>query len=548
MKSTVLRIAALSLLMGSLLLEPVYAQVPSVVIPSIPADATKTLRVRYRAQLNEKTPITIGSISSSAEVSSEDLADDALAQAQSAVVIDRFALSGPVHFLYNGFLRMQNVLALFNKSGSPVSVVAILLNPDGAELSRTTLSVAAGQQSDLLLNVLPGFAADTFGSLRLEFAGEALDGAGFLYRYSPLMDELEYSAGLPLHNGLQGETTVTFNTFQPSRAASQTQNEVMNWLTIGNMDDSASRSFTLEFRGSDGSLLRSENITIPALGRRDVEAGHVNPGPGNVGSIRIVPDSPHEPYAATVMRYGASGPVGALSKFFHFAMSHEARPGSDLPLSLPISNGANGESWVVLTNTDEETASYSLTMYDNSGLPLDSQVITLPPYGQQHISASALLSPGSSGLAFINPLGGSQYVAESNTYFYDPARGFETTAAYAVQASLAVGSSLYGSYNTFLNQLNYVKASGRVESTVVRTGLTVFNSDGSPRGASDVLLGADQGLDLLLEALTFGPAPDSVGIFRLDQPISESIAASMLRIEFPTSATAVQGALALPVR
>jgi hypothetical protein len=525
-----------------------FAQVPPKDIAIIPADNSKTLRLRYRAQVNQETPITIGSVTSNVGISSPDLAQDSFAQAQAAVFIDRFALRGPVHFLYNGFLRMQNVLGLFNKSGSPATVSAIVLNPEGAELSRTSFNIAAGEQRDILLNVLAGFAPDTVGSVRLEFPGDGIDGAGFLYRYNPSADELEFSAGLPLHNGLQGETVVTFNTFQPSRAVSQSQNEVMNWLTLGNMDADSSQDYTLEFRGADGGLIRSETLTIPALGRRDVEAGHVNPGPNNIGSIRIIPSSPHEPYAASVIRYGASGPIGALSKFFHFAMSHEARPGSELGLSIPVSNGANGESWIVITNTEADPASYVLNVYNNSGVRVDSQVINLNGYAQQHVFASSMLAAGSSGLAFISPVADARYVAESNTYFYDPARGFEATAAYAVQASLAVGPSLYGSYNTFLNQLNYVKASGRVESTVVRSGLTVFDSSGNPRGAMDVFLGADQGLDLLLEGLAFAPDANSVGIFRVDQPISESIAASMLRVEFPSGSTSVNGALALPVR
>ncbi len=285
-----------------------FAQVQTVTAPVLPPG--KSLVITYRALISEGIGGT--SVSSTAEVSGDNFS--AITPAVAFASVDPFALlQGPVHFLWNGALAMQNVVSILNTGATPLGVDARMLNPDGTELSALAFAVPANGEIDLPVNALGGFSVSGFGSLRLEFSSDEFAGNGFLYRFGPDRSTLEYMVGATFQPAILGNSYVTFNTIQPSRRKGQLQNEVANWLSVSNMDKATAKSFAVNFYSQTGQLIRTEGLAVPPLGRRDLSAGHENPGPGLVGLIEIVPADTEAPYAAQVTRYGASGPISSLS-------------------------------------------------------------------------------------------------------------------------------------------------------------------------------------------------------------------------------------------
>jgi hypothetical protein len=525
----------------SLIALPALAQTVSA--PMLPPG--KHLVVSYRAVINGTTPSGTTEVRSQATISGDDFSDLGPFTAVTPLTVG-LLLQSPVHFLWNGFLSMQNIVALLNRGSTPISVSARMFDADGNALGETAVDIPANGEKDLPVNLLPGFRKDAFGVLRLNFPSELLDGNGLFYRFASDGKQLEFETGSNLQSGLFGTSYVTFNTIQPSRRTSQLENEVANWLSLSNMDSSQTKSFRADFYSQTGELFRTENISVPPLGRRDIEAGHQNPGPGNVGLIRIVPSDVNAPYSAILTRYGASANISALSKFYHFALLLPARYSSSLTQWAPISRGGNGENWVVLANAGALPGRFRVTFHSNSGTQLGSLDIDIAAFAQVHFFADSLLAPAETGAVEISSLNGAAFNAESTVYFYDR-RTDEVTAAYATPARAPVSCEQVAAHNSFLGQADFLKIFN-IGSQSAAPNLILFADSGTPLGSSGITFPPLTGTDMAIGQLPYSQGADHFGEVQvLCQPGSDVIG-DLLRYQPSANGERIEAAESLPLR
>src|SRR5690606_23579731 len=146
-----------------------------------------------------------------------------------------------------------------NPGATPLGVDARLLNQNGGELGSLGFQIPAHGEFDLPVSSMSGFTTAGLGSLRLAMSSQEFEGNGSYYRFAPDKQTLEYMIGSTFQPALTGASFVTFNTIQPSRRATQLQNEVANWLSIANMDKSGTKTFTANFYSQTGQFLRAAN-------------------------------------------------------------------------------------------------------------------------------------------------------------------------------------------------------------------------------------------------------------------------------------------------
>ena len=100
------------------------------------------------------------------------------------------------------------------------------------------------------------------------------DGLLAQYRFAADGQEIEFSKFSPYIQATGGIKYITYNTFQPSMNAAQSSNEVTSWVEVAN-PGAVPQSFTVNLYDGAGSIVSTENISVPAMGRFDVQGGHV---------------------------------------------------------------------------------------------------------------------------------------------------------------------------------------------------------------------------------------------------------------------------------
>lgn len=539
---------ALILLLTLLAPAVVLANV-SLTIPNLPAG--RQVDVRFQVDVNATLPPGTMELQSQATISGDNFAtfNSNLLQ---VMLVDDSGLRSPAYFFWNGFLNIQNVAAAFDTGGVAQTVTARLFDGDGVELGNQPLNLPANGEVDFLVNLIPGFAQNAVGLVRMEFSTNRFGGNLFWYRFgtgslgSGDSDSLEFILGESLLNGLTGNSYTVFNTIQPSFNSADTGNQVAQFLNIANLDASNSKTFDVTFYDQVGALIRTSQITIPPEGRRDLESGHVNPGPGFVGLIHIAPQDPTAPYIALNTVYGANGPAAAVAPGFSWALNTKSLESSTTTQYAPISNGGGADNYVVLANSAATTGTYQLDFFQNDGTNLGSTTLNVPGYGQIHTSASALLAPGTSGAVRITPTSGSEFIAYSTAYFRDSATQ-RITAAYATIAREIDRTQVYAGYNQFLRIFNYLKlfnVSGAAETTMA----TVNNAAGTALGTQGIPLASNTGIDQGIHELPFAPAVDTFGRVQVDNTTAGSVMRELLRAQFSTDFGNITAAESLPAR
>lgn len=421
------------------------------------------------------------------------------------------SLSSPVYALWNGFLGMTNILELVNKGTSELPVTVSIYDIAGQQKSQTVIPVPAQGQYDLILNQVSGFSPDSYGIIKLEFAGSSLEGRVSFYRSAAAQSTYEFAFAVPFTGVLQGETAVGFNTFQPSRALEDQGNAVSQWLSIVNLSATEEKTFTVRRYLSNGTLLSTSTYAVPALQRLDVQAGHEDAGPGQVGLNVIDPGDDASPYLAHLVRYGEKQAVIPGVPSYGFAFPLLAKAGTSADQWVPISSGADGVNWLEVVNTSAGPAQVNVAFFDNGGNVLNQRVVELAGYAQEHILASGMLSPGMSGAARISASNGTDVIAQSMFYFFDSLGHID--AMYGSQAGVVSDGSKVGSYNLFLGMYSWLRIFN-VSDQAQQVDLSVFGATGE--NARVVDLPAHGGIDLgLHETANYGTALDSYGIVQL---------------------------------
>ena len=439
-------------------------------------------------------------------------------------------LKSPIRSLWNGFLDMVNVLELINTSFEDLPVTLRLYNIFGQEVHTMGLTIAARAQRDVVLNGVPGFEANAYGIVSIEFPEDRtgdLDGRLFFYRPDGF-GGYEFAFGVPYTRPLFGPSSVAFNTYQPSLNPADASSLVAQWLSVANLSSQSSKDFTIEKYNQSGQLLDTQTISVPPFGRSDLGAGHNNPGPNTVGLIRVLPEDPIAPYFALLSRYGGNVPAGFAPTNYNFAFVLLAKDGNGEKQHAPISVGSGASNWLELINTRNEIVKVTLSFYDNAGTLLNSQQADLGPYAQQHFNAGEFLPAEQAGIVEVSADKANSVVGQSMFYFRDASNG-SIQAMYGSSLRESLPSSIFGSYNLYIGMLNWLKLTNIGDTTQTFT-LTVYPPGRTPVVEQHELV-PNAGIDLgLHDTARFGTQLDEFSLFTIDGIEKKSIFSELLRL------------------
>ncbi len=432
------------------------------------------------------------------------------------------AISSPTFTLWNGFLDMINILELVNVGEDELKATVTLFQIDGTQAHQQTITINPFGQFDLILNDLPGFQKDSYGIVTVEFTGQ-LDGRLFYYRNGTAGD-YEFAFGVPYSAPLFGQSSVGFNTFQPSLAPGDSANPVLNWLSIVNLA-SEPKSFTIEKYNQIGELLSTETITIPAFGRVDTDGGHTNPGPGQVGLNKIIPTDNNSPYIAQLIRYGTKTSLSP-SASYAFAFPLVAKTGQSGSVTAPISSRFGASNWVEIVNVTDSTVEVNAIFYDATGNAVSNQNLSLAANSQIHLEASSFLPAEQSGHAVLTPNIPSSISAQSMYYFRKLATG-QMASMYGIQSRRDESANLFGSYNLFLGMDNWLRVTNPTSETVTINFLTGTNSD-----VHSADIPANGTIEIPLhQTEAYQTAVDSYGIVALVNSSAGNILSELIRVK-----------------
>ena len=457
-------------------------------------------------------------------------------------------LTSPLYVVWNGFLRMTNVLELINTGTTPLTVDINFYDISGNLASTTERTIPGRGQTDVIVNDLDGFVADSYGVIGLEFSNdraEDIEGRMFFYR-SDLQGGYEFAFGVPFVMPTMGVSSVGFNTYQPSINALDAASAVLQWLAIVNLDSVNSRSFTIRSYDLPGNLLDTRQVVVPPFGRIDLSAGHVNPGPSNVGQHIITPDDVASPYIAQLFRYGSDAPATSVPSRYFFAFPLLSRPGNGETQYAPISIGGGSDNWLELVNTQQAPVNVDLSFYDNHGMLKNQQTVSLGAFAQQHIHAASYLDEmHNSGTVTISPSVANSVVGTSMFYFRDDSGSIE--AMYGSPVRETFGRMQFGSYNLFIGMNSWLKlanVSGRIITAIVR----VYSSEAGLLKEMTVPLDVNGGVELAIhDASQFNTTINTYGVIEIETAGSEEVFSEVLRLR-PTESGDVDFAAPTSVR
>ena len=434
-------------------------------------------------------------------------------------------LSSPVFALWTGFLDIIPIAELVNPGEDAITARLSLLNISGQVQSSVLVNIFPGKQRDIIVRDMTGFLQNSYGLLRIDFCNGSLDGRVSYYR-SSATGGYEFAFSDALSQPSYGPTAVGFNTFQPSLNASESQNEVANWLSIVNLA-SSSRTFTVQRFNQAGTSLGSSQVTLSGGGRLDVEAGHQSLGASVVGMLKVVPSNLNSPYIANLARYGGNAPPGVAATAFSFAFPLVVKAASGRTLGVPLTTTISSQNWLEVINTRSVPTSVTINFYLSNGTQVDTVTRSLPGNSQEHFHVNSRIGDSQVGFAEIIPGASNSILAQSMVYVHDSVTG-SIQAMYGSQAREALGSSLSGSFNLYLNMLNWLKiinlgSQAKNVSVRVENASTTVTRTYSVAAKSSVDVG-------LHEMATFGTSPNTLGAIKVSASGSPKILSELLRL------------------
>ena len=147
--------------------------------------------------------------------------------------------------------------------------------------------------------------------------------------------------------------------------------------------------------------------------------------------------------------YRADGVTVPLGDDFDSAFQLEGIVGSGQVLTVPLDT-ENSSSVLELANTLNEEVNAEVTIYAaTGGTAIHHQTYKLKPHATYHLIADTILN-GSKGIATVQGNKPASVIATSMQYGRTETLGIQTV--YGIQASEPLGTTMRGSYNTFLKQ------------------------------------------------------------------------------------------------
>lgn len=375
---------------------------------------------------------------------------------------------------WNGYLGMVNVLELVNRSATDTSLSITLYDLDGQIVGQRQIALPGLSQQDIVLNDLPGFSADSYGTVKVFGSGSDIDGRVVFYNlpeFSPKQPVGSFAFAEPLSDGNTGKSAMQYNTYHPANDGSR----VLNFLSISNLENTGN-NFTIRRYDIQGTLLQEDNLVIPAGGRRDIEAGHLEPGVDNVGMLTVEPDDASARYLGSVVRYAMDAKLSG----FDFAIAQQAcRPRLKTVYVSLLAEDTESLNYLEVGNVLDVSAAITVTIEDSVGVVAETVTMVVPAHAVRHVSVQ--LPSAGKGLATISSTTTGAVCAESVVY---ERNGDELKIAFSVPAQGVSAQRLFASYNTFFDTTNE---------------LSVFNISNS-----------DETVDYLAHDVSLGFSPDAV--------------------------------------
>ena len=428
------------------------------------------------------------------------------------------SLDNPINLLWNGFLRMTNIVELLNPTTSTKTVTLRLYDANGSEQYAQLFTLNPDSQFDVILNDLPGFAADSYGLVTLDASGE-IDGRTSYYRTTTDGTSFEFAYSIPFENTTTGTSAVGFNTFNASTNPDDAGDYILNWLTVVNRSSDA-KSFTVNTYNQTGTLVATRPALIGPNGRIDIDGGHALVGPSQVGYHEIIPDDTSSPYLAQLIRYATDATLAT----YKYAFPLLAQGASEATQYAPISRQFQEINWVEIINTTDAGVVVTTDFYNGSGSLVGSESVTLAAHAQQNYYVTPYLTAEETGFVKVSTSAANSVVVQSMFYFQDFESGSIATT-YGSQGQGVYGAELSGSYNLFINANNWLRV---INTSASSASITIRVGDES----QVFTLGAYSSTNLALQdSATYGTAPDTYGFVELD-PTSPAIIAENIRLRY----------------
>lgn len=434
-------------------------------------------------------------------------------------------MSSPVYLLWTGFLNITPIAEIFNPGTSTLTVRVTLFDISGNARGELTKAIATKGQWDLIVSQLEGFEQDSYGLLRVDYCGSSLGGRVAYYRAGSDND-YEFVYSQPINNPTYGSVAASFNTMQPSLNPTEGNNLVANWLTIVNLSDEQ-KTFTYRKYSLNGTLINTSTISMSGMSRRDIEAGHENPGPSNVGLITIEPTDIMAPYLSMVTRFGYNVAVGEIATGYNFAFPLQLMHATGKTVYVPLTTTLNTQNWLEVFSVIDSSTSVNVKMYRSTGDKVFDETQSLGARRQWHIDVNSQLGDSQVGYAEIVPTTQSSILAQSMVYMRDMQNG-SIRSMYGSHAQELLGTNYIGSYNLFLGMTNWLKIINPSSSNVTAT-LTIYTMFGT--SSQTVTIDAMSSKDLgLHESQTYGTYSNTYGVVSVEAANSAHLIAQLLRV------------------
>lgn len=433
---------------------------------------------------------------------------------------------------WNGFLDIINVLELINTDSVTSTVTVKLYTIEGNGCNKVTLTIPPGEQRDVILNEFNGFIENSYGLITVEYSGGKIDGRTSYYRASSNPSEYDFAYSIPLYRAFFGTTNVAFNTYQPSQNPSEASNLVPNWLSIVNLSDSY-QNYTIYTYDIVGNLINTRTVGVSPKARQDLEAGHIIPGPSNVGLHKIVPASSNKAYMAFITRYGNNVPDGQTPTAYNFATRLVAQAGNGEETIIPVTTTIGALNWLELINTSSFSTFVNIAIYRYDGALMANLDRTLAPRAQEHININTIIGNEKVGFAKITPANQNSIISQSMVYTFNSLGGISNV--YTTQGRENISSNIKGSYNLFLGMFNWVKLINP-ENSNANVTLTIKNDAGTTLSSFNINIPANSSLDVgPHDYATFNTNPDTVGQVQINS--TKKLLTEILRIKATPSNT-----------
>ena len=356
---------------------------------------------------------------------------------------------------WNSFLGIVNIMEHVNLSSSTIKVTSKFYNISGKALSEKKFSIKSGNQFDLIVNDMTGFAADSYGKICSTMTkGKAgdLDGRMVYYK-TDTSGNYQFAFAMPFGNGLAGRQYVQYDTLPYTDSVLNPNFAITNWIQITNLESTA-QSGTLKFYSETGSLLKSQAVKLNSGARQDIPAHQF--GASKVGLVEWLPKSATARFQLRNVRYYYDNATGNNS--FDAAFQYEGVKGSGETLVVPYDQSPNGTSLdplvrgkLLISNTTSSSIKATVAVYQANGT-LNGSAKTLTLAAHTTINGLAGMPTGKGIITIDGATAGSVIATLTQSKLVTSPVYYGIQNIYGLSAAQPLGSVLKGSYNTFLSQ------------------------------------------------------------------------------------------------